>query len=463
MKGMLEPDRIIRGRTAWFAIFLLFLFRLSYGLCSEFWFPDELQVYLIGLKYYCSGHLPLFGPDVVYTNTQIPGSLQGLLVGLPFFLWPAPEAPYVLLNILSTATLCLLAHYICRRLPHLPVAMTWLWVLTCPWVLNYSTHILNPSYVLPAAILFFIGFFESLPELSVGFMKRRLAFFLMGFSLMWIFQLHLSWVLLLPFIAYAFFRIFFPAKESRTVNPHALADSTHGRLTTPLENTLLYVLFFGGGVIITALGLLPAILQYGFSGTFAGSASNIVFNLKNLAQIPTILMRMLSLVSFESTRFMGANTQERIAFLREYIWISPFLVFAAIVGVLQPLWMLICPFLKRPHPQLRRIAAITGAIFLITCVSFIFSVKGPSSHTFYLLFPLLMIFSFYCWERVLKKRWVRNMTMIFLISGLMFNIAVMRNNYYHKSMYRDRSKVVNALILKQDTLLGQRRSYDRNP
>jgi hypothetical protein len=455
MKGMLEPDRIIRGRTAWFAIFLLFLFRLSYGLCSEFWFPDELQVYLIGLKYYCSGHLPLFGPDVVYTNTQIPGSLQGLLVGLPFYLWPAPEAPYVLLNILSTAALCLLAHYICRRLPQLPVAITWFWVLTCPWVLNYSTHILNPSYVLPAAILFFIGFFEALPELSTGFIKRRPAFFLMGFSLMWIFQLHLSWVLLLPFIVYAFFRILFAAKVSH--------DTPQGRPVSPIKDILLYGLFFCAGAVITALGLLPAILQYGISGTFAGSASNIVFNLKNLAQVPTILMRMLSLVSFESTRFMGSNTQERIAFLREYVWISPFIIFAAIVGVIQPLWMLICPFLKRPHPQLRRIAAITGIIFLITCISFIFSVKGPSSHTFYLLFPLLMIFSFYCWERVLKKRWARRMTIIFLISGLLFNIAVMRNNYYHKSMYRDRTKVVNALTMKQDTLLGQRRSYDRNP
>src|SRR5882757_2034604 len=88
-------------------LLLAFCFRLAFGLCSDFWNPvgDEKQIYLIGLKFYTTGAWPYFGPDV--TNTiQIPGALQGLVVGLPFYVLPIPEAPYLLVNILSFASLC---------------------------------------------------------------------------------------------------------------------------------------------------------------------------------------------------------------------------------------------------------------------------------------------------------------------------------------------------------------------
>src|SRR6185295_2210010 len=101
--------RAAKDRRRWlivFALLLAFLFRLAVGLCSEFWNPieDEKQIYLIGLKFYATGNWPYFGPDVTPT-IQIPGALQGLTVGLPFYLLPIPEAPFVLLGILSFASL----------------------------------------------------------------------------------------------------------------------------------------------------------------------------------------------------------------------------------------------------------------------------------------------------------------------------------------------------------------------
>ena len=98
-----------------------FAFRLVFGLFAEFWLEDEIQIYLIGLKFYSGGHYPFFGPDVVYTNSQIPGSLQGMLTGLPFFLVPIPEAPCILLNLLSFSSLFLLGFYINKYLiPAIP-------------------------------------------------------------------------------------------------------------------------------------------------------------------------------------------------------------------------------------------------------------------------------------------------------------------------------------------------------
>src|SRR5918993_290273 len=167
-------------RPVWLAaLAALFIGRLAFGLTSEFWSEDETQIYLMGLRYYATGEWPYFGPDVVWTRTGIAGALQPLLVGLPFHLAPIPEAPFVLLNVLSFAALCALAGYICHRLPLLPAWLVWGWVLTAPWTLQFSTHVTNPSYVLPAAAAFFIGFFEAAPAFSLGIVPARIAFVMM--------------------------------------------------------------------------------------------------------------------------------------------------------------------------------------------------------------------------------------------------------------------------------------------
>jgi hypothetical protein len=434
-------DSILKGRAGIFAIAALFLFRLAFGLCSEFWFEDELQVYLIGLKFYTTGQFPFFGPDVVYTFSQIPGALQGLLVGLPFYLWPVPEAPYILLNILSTAALCFLAYYIGKRIPGLPLWFTWLWVLTCPWVLNYSTHIVNPSYVLPAAIVFFIAFFESIPKLSTGFIKQQYSFLLMGICLLWIFQLHMSWVLLIPFIIY-----------SISVN-----------FNKGFKASLISFAVFLCGCLVGASLLIPTLITYGWKDGLGGTSGNIVLNWANLGQIITVFTRYLSLASFELPRFIGFTNVKRIEFIKEYIWVSPFIIFAGLMGFVQPLWMIIAAFLKNPYPYFKRILLITGSAFIITWLSFLFSVKGPSSHTFYVLFPLIMIYSFYCWKPLLEKKWIKYLAIIFLFSGLVFHITLMRDNYKRKSMYINRQVPLKAIQEKNYHILGERRNFDRNP
>ena len=50
----------------------LFFFRLLFGLSSEFYFEDETQIFLLGLRHYTTGHWPYFGPDVVWTKSEIP-------------------------------------------------------------------------------------------------------------------------------------------------------------------------------------------------------------------------------------------------------------------------------------------------------------------------------------------------------------------------------------------------------
>src|SRR5205809_7070366 len=139
---------------------LLAVFRLAFGLSREFFFEDETQVFLLGLRYYATGAWPYFGPDVVWTRSEIPGAMQALLVGVPLRILPIPEAPFVLLNLLSCAAIAALAWYTCRQPPNHPRWLIWGWFLTIPWTLQFSAHIINTSYILAPSILFFLGFFE---------------------------------------------------------------------------------------------------------------------------------------------------------------------------------------------------------------------------------------------------------------------------------------------------------------
>src|SRR5262245_19796329 len=181
----------------------LFGFRLAFGLASDFFFEDQTQIYLIGLRYYATGHWPFFGPDVVWTKSEIPGALQGLLVGIPFHIVAAPESPTVLLNLLSFAALCFLAWYVSRVLPALPRWLVYVWFLTVPWTIQFSTNIINTSYILPAAILFFVGFFEATPAFTIGVLRPGTAFAMMGLGMASLMQIHMSWPLLAPYAMYA--------------------------------------------------------------------------------------------------------------------------------------------------------------------------------------------------------------------------------------------------------------------
>ena len=284
-----------RGRRLIFFSLLLLSLLVSFGL--RFVFPVSRrrykQVYLLGLKFYTTGAWPYFGPDVTPT-IQIPGALQGLVVGLPFYVLPIPEAPYLFLNILSFSSLCFFAWYCSRRLPEIPKWFVWSWLLTSPWTLNLSTHIYNPSYVLPGAILFFVAAIETYPLLSHGLVPRQWANFMMGLALFWIMQFHLSWVVLVPYVALSFY---FQGKELG----HRVFSS---------------IMWFAGGAIITGSFLIPTFIKYGPAEGLGSTNESVGFNFENLLRhlniVEGVLGRFLSFASFELPRFIGANTAARL-------------------------------------------------------------------------------------------------------------------------------------------------------
>ena len=414
-----------------------FVLRLVFGLAWDFWGDDEFQIYLIGLKYYATGVWPLYGPDVVYTETRLPGAMQGLLVGGPFWIAPWPEAPYVLLNLMSLAALALLAWYIGRRLPDVPRWFLWVWVFFSPWTLDISAHIINTSYAILGAIVFFVSAFELVPALRVGAVPRPLAFFGLGFGLLWVAQFHLSAAILVPIALVVCVLV---ARDE----PRRIPSG---------------VVWCGIGAALASLTIVPTLLRDGFGAVAGRTGENIVFEPANVLRLPQIVVQFLSLATFEIARFMGPSTHDRLAFLARFPWAAPAIIVAGVLGAIQVGILLVELF--RAHPQRKGWKAVryaTLGVLALLVPSFAFSVRAPASHAYYVLLPVVMIYAFYVWADLLRLKWVRTAAVILLVTGAIADVALGIRNFTDRSMYSRRDLVVRAITERNYRLLGERRT-----
>jgi len=415
-----------------------FLFRLGFGLCGQFQDADTKQIYLLGLKFYATGAWPYFGPDVLFGEIQLPGALQALLVGLPFHVLPLAEAPYVLLGLISFASLCLFAWYCCRRLPALPRWFVWGWLLTSPWTLNLSTVIYNPSYMLAGGILFFVGALEVYPFTRRGLVPARLANALMGFALLWSMQLHMSWVVLVP---YALAALALQFREGARRGFVALA-------------------WFALGAAPMAALLVPTYLKYGPS---AGStADSVRFNPENVTAFWGILTRTLSFASFEVPRFLGAHTSDRLAVIAEQPWLAPFALFLLVVGVAQVAALLASWFVRgHRSPDWRAVKYLALFNVVLLYASFLFSIKPPQSNHLYVTLPVPVLYAFYCWDRLLVRAFWRKLAAALIICGVVFHAGLAAHNFSHISLYVDRRGAQTSVEAKNYHILGERRPGSR--
>jgi hypothetical protein len=419
------------------ALVACFVFRLLYGLSSEFFFEDETQIYLMGLRYYATGEWPYFGADVVWTKSEIPGALQALLVGFPLKIVAVPEAPFVLLNLLSVATLAFFAWYITRRLPQLPEWLVWGWLMTVPWTLEFSTHIINPSYLLAPALIFFLGFFEAVPVFRIGQIPEWLAFVFMGAAASWVLQIHMSWPLLLPYIGIAW--LFTWQRGMR-----AVATSTASLLC---------------GLLIFGIFLIPTLVVYGAEGGTGGTLRNLQPHWVNPWIAVTTLARFFSFVSLEIWRFMTTDDGKRQMFLLDHLWIAPLALVAWAAGIWQPIWMLREWFrTTSPFPEWRWLRWLVAVTILFVYASYWFVLEPAQAHAFYVVAPISFMFAAYCWTFVDSPRW-RRVAAGLLIVNIAFHAGQALIQAPEKSLYRNRGVVVAAIREKQPEMFGHRRPF----
>ena len=362
-----------------------------------------------------------------------------MVVGLPLRIWPIPESPYVFLNLLSFFGLFFLAWYTCRRLPHFPPWIIWIWLLTAPWVLNWSTNIDNDSYVLFGSCLFFVGFLETLPTLTLNLVSFWLANYLMGFALGWNAQFHLSYVLLFPLILVS------------------LIWQTISKSVLSKKKLWSWCAFLAGALTTYSL-VIPTWIQYGFIKGSGNTTQAITFNSENLFSFFTILFRYLELACCEILRFIGANTSDRLYFLNETWWLWPFTIVAFILGLIQ-ITVLFFGWFQKNHPQQDwlPIKALTALTFFLIYASFLFAIKTPAAHTYYLTLPLVMIYGFYALSPYVNRSWFSRLAAILIICNLVFHMGLALHNLPVKSLYKNRDLFVKAIQDRNYQLLGDRR------
>jgi len=433
------------GKYKFLTIFIAaYLFRLGFGLLSPpiLTISDATQSYLIGLKSYTTNTWPYFGPDTEDPSegsfkAQCPGALEGLMVAVPLWMWPDPLCPYLLVNLLSVTALAFLGWYVRKRLPNLSPWVIYPWLFLAPWDTHISTQVFNLSYAMVGSILFFVGFTETIPGLKKDVISGSWANAMMGFSLFWIMQFHMSWVL---FLAFSFISFFFQLKSP----PRGKG-----------------ILFFFLGAIPSFVFVLPTFVVYGLRGT--GELSGLLsrFDYGHFKSYFTILARFFSFACFEMPRFIGSHTPERKAFLLE----SPLLmvsgIFLMVTGWIQAVIMLVLLF-KKDHskPEWQRLKLLVLGTSLLIWVSFWFTIRNPDAHRFYLTFPVAMIYFFYCWDLTMSESRRRKLGFILILTAVVFQFFyALQSSIDGKSVFlTEREKIAKAIELKDYRILAERRS-----
>ena len=420
-----------------------FVFRLLFGLSREFFFEDETQIFLIGFRYQATSAWPFFGPDVVWTRSEIPGALQAMLVGLPLRILAIPEAPFVLLNLLSFAAIAALAWYACRQLPAVPRWLIWGWFLTIPWTLQFSTHIINTSYILAPAIVFFLGFFEAVPTFSLRRLSAPLAFAAMGFAAAWLMQIHMSWPLLLPFAAAAWI-----SRRSESAGALALDAAA-----------------FAAGALIPGALLLPTLARYGLRAGSGGVLRNLHPHWVNPWIIATTLARFLSFGSLEISRFIATDGAKRLEFFERHLWLAPAAIAVWIIGTVQPLWMFVDgvrPMRQWPDAIPRRkwaaLRTLVAASVLLVYASYWLVMEPPQAHAFYVLAPVALLFTAFWWTFVDSPR-ARRIAAGVLILNVAVHAGLAWTQGPELSLYKNREVVATALRLRQPEMFAHRRDF----
>ncbi|MBL7827532.1 MAG: hypothetical protein JNJ57_12935 [Saprospiraceae bacterium] len=425
---MTRNHKIVLG----IGLLFVFLLRFRFG-ATLFGGEDAFQVYLIGLKWFSTGGFPYWGADVVYTATQIPGGLQAVATGGPFFVLPIPEAPFLVINLLSLAALCFFGWYLKKRIPGIPEWFMYGWLLTMPWMMHYSTQVENPSYVLPASVMFFISVWELLPMYENRLLKPQWAFFWMGFTLFWVMQVHLSWILMPPFILAAM-----------------LAQVKNSKV---LLKGLAFFLF---GAALTGALLAPTLLEFG-TESLIGANAKASINWNNLTRVFDIGLQFMSFSSAEVARFIGPESPERTEFLRNYPIAAMFTLAFAVMGFIQVAGLTLSLFSKGQKPEWSKVRWFLLSAIGLTSLSFLFTNLTPKAPQYYLMAPVGIWYAMYCIEPWFEKRLFREFAVILLSCGAIFHLALAARNMNETDLYLRRAQASAAIKNKDYTLLGIRR------
>jgi len=100
-----------------------------------------------------------------------------------------------------------------------------------------------------------------------------------------------------------------------------------------LREFAIYTGFFLLGCLTTGIFLLPTLLKYGLTSPGGTStASMVMINVANLGEFVNYLIKLIAFACYDTTRFIGGDSPQRILYYYHYMWAAPFTLFLTAVG-----------------------------------------------------------------------------------------------------------------------------------
>jgi hypothetical protein len=146
--------------------------------------------------------------------------------------------------------------------------------------------------------------------------------------------------------------------------------------------------------------------------------------------------------------------------VKEYPWITPIVLLLAAVGVLQPVAMVLIGVFgkQRNTPGWPAIRGLCLATLGLLYIAFALSPKRPHAHSFYVVFPVAMIFSLHCWNEYLQRTRWQLCAGTLLACGVIFHASL---SFYKQARHpwaADRQLIIHALEHGDYREFGERRA-----
>jgi len=285
--------------------------------------------------------------------------------------------------------------------------------------------------------VFFLGFFEAVPVFSLGRIRGPLAFAMMGVATTFVLQIHMSWPLLLPYIALAWL----------------------SRWRRGVRSQVVDILAFVAGALVGAATLIPTLLLHGLDSGSGGTLRNLHVHAVDPSVALSVLARLFSFPSLEIWRFMATDDGKRQVFLLRHLWIAPLALVVWFAGIWQPFWMLREWFRTRsPFPEWRPLKWLVAVSVVIVYASYWFVMEPSQAHAFWVLGPIAFLFAAYCWTFIDSPRW-RKVAATVLVINIAYHAGQAAIQAPEISLYHDRDVVASAIRLKEPEMFAHRRAF----
>ena len=389
-----------------FFILALILFRIFLGIQVNFSHEDYTQVYLIGLEHAFSGHWSYWGPDVVWSNTRLPGALLGFLAGMPLSLTLNEYAPIILSNIISGAGLILLSFYAKQRFPKLSIYFLLALFLLSPFMLFNGVVLLNTAYLLFSGAILFMVVFELFVYRDDVLWPPHFNFLALGFSLLFTFQLHLSWVMFIPFVFVLFYR------EWRTHPSHGWK----------------YLSYFTAGCILSGLTLLPTLFKYSHV-ILIGSGGNVNIHWSRVTSIVDLFVRYTGIATLDVNQKLNF-----IHLLSTQGWMGVGLIWTMkLFSLIQFIGFSVSFYFMQKSPEFRKSVLLFFLSLLMALGLYILSNKHLEMRTYILLYPIPLWLALFAYSYLMDFRFIKSILYVALVLLWVTSLGIAVSNF--KGMY----------------------------